>query len=78
MVKSNEVIKVPKQSGIREVSVEVSRTINLGNYESVRYSCAVVYDVGLDKGETADEAYANALAFCKKKVVAEVDRLTSK
>lgn len=67
-----------KSEGIKQVSVEVSRTINLGNYESVKYSCAVVYDVGMDKGETADVAYSKALEFCKGKVLTEVERLSSK
>lgn len=72
MAKAKEI----KQEAIKEVSVGVDRVINLGNYENVRYSCAVVYTVGLDKGETAEEAYSKALAFCKAKVLAEVERLS--
>lgn len=63
-------------SGIKQVSVEVSRTINLGNYNSVKYGCSVVYDVALDKGEDAHTAYNNALDFCKENVLAEIERLS--
>lgn len=63
---------------IKEVSVSIKRTINLGNYENVVYECGVVYTVNLDKGETPDNAYDTALEFCKSKVIAEVDRLAGK
>lgn len=58
---------------IKSVTVGIQRVINLGNYENVRYECSCTYEVEDDENE--DIAYEYALAFCKQKVGAEVDRL---
>lgn len=58
---------------IKQITVGIERTINLGNYENVRYSVQTTAD--LDEGEDADKVYSDRLAWCKSKVMAELDRL---
>lgn len=59
-----------------KITVGIERTINLGNYENVRYS--VLTEVSLEEGETADKVYQDRLDWCKAKVMAELERLQGK
>lgn len=65
----------------KEITVGVRRLINLGNYENVTYECTatVLVEEGLIMSDvTRDEAYEEALAFCKAKVGIELERFTPK
>ena len=42
----------------RRISVEVSKTINLGNYESMRFQAGIAFDVADD--ESTDSAFRAA------------------
>lgn len=58
---------------IKQVTVGIARLIALAKYENVRYECTAVVEV--EDGQTAEQAYEQGLAFCKEKVLAEVERL---
>ena len=62
----------------KEISVEVKRVINIGNYETVTYGCTASAEV-MEGEHLSDsdrhETYNELLAFCKAKVGAELERL---
>lgn len=59
----------------KQVTVGIERTINLGNYENVRYSVQVVTDIA--DTEDLEVVYQDKLAWCKEKVMAELTRLSN-
>lgn len=62
----------------KEISVEVRRVINIGNYETVTYGCtasAEVMEGEFLSDSDRHETYNELLTFCKEKVGAELDRL---
>lgn len=58
---------------ITQVHVGVKRLIALKKFENVTYECQVTATV--PEGESPHKVYDQALAFCKAKVLAEMDRL---
>lgn len=60
---------------IKEVSVSVARTINLGNYESAKVEVGLVADVGPD--ENSDEVFALLYNDARRKLIARVEQIVS-
>ncbi len=58
---------------ITSVTVSVKRLIALAKYENVTYQCDVTATVGIL--DTPTEVYEHCLAFCKSKILAEMERL---
>lgn len=67
---------------IEKVTVTVEKLIALPEYENVRFGCSVTVNVdgigGLDNHNAADEAYAEAMTYCKNKINEETENLMSK
>lgn len=55
---------------IREISVGMTYTKNLGNFENIKLDAAVT--VALAPGDSVDEAYAKAWEVARKQVRAQI------
>lgn len=59
-----------------EISRSVSRKINLGDYETKDYFCAVKYEV--ENEDEAIDASRKAVMLCEQEVLADIKELKEK
>lgn len=60
---------------LKELSVEVGLTLNLGNYESARINAGVVATVGL--GDNEKEVYGVLSSMCEAEVQRQAKDISS-
>jgi len=58
---------------VKRISVEVSRTVNLGNYESIRFQAGLEAD--LQEGEDLDSAFGDAWLKVLEEVIDKVETI---